>query len=292
MLTPNFGAAEAFAGPHSTVNSDWAQEVEGELFAEGKSVTIFDVTAPAGTGTKNGDPLSMVGSSTTPTFEELREEIEASLDIPTHRSCNTIVEEDNKFVEEDEDEDEGEIRPKEEMPLSRCRDVNDEWREHTAPADPLVGTGFGVDDLGYPLHACKDPTAAFLESVAKDDDVSSLVIVDPETLDGGYVMVDMTGMCVTPEGVEVGKHRDLLRRWKSAMKRGFSNAPILVSSKVSPDERGGDYKLLPPVRHTEHSSWQAPSKYHVSNSNYAKHKAQFYSVVCVTVVQSVETITR
>ncbi|PIL36917.1 hypothetical protein GSI_00607 [Ganoderma sinense ZZ0214-1] len=259
--------AQAYAIPHSSpkpVNNDWADEVEEELFT-GEPVTFFDVTMPADRskiGAETCDTVSIAGRATTTTSEAFRADTEAKLDMPRHRSCSTIVEEDSKL----EDEDEGDRREPEEEP-PKGRDVSEEPPPKRAVADPLVGTGFGVDDLGYPLHACKSPTAAFLENVARDDDVSNLVIVDPETLDGGYVMVDMTGMCVTPEGVEVGKHRDLLRRWKSAMKRGFSNTPILVSSK-------------------------APSKYRISNTNYAKHKAQFHSVVCVTVMQSVETVTR
>ncbi|KAM5534920.1 hypothetical protein V8D89_011475 [Ganoderma adspersum] len=263
--------ANAYAVPRSSpklVTNDWAEEVEEELFA-GQTVTFFDVTVPAG-GSKIGggdsDITSIVGDSRarhTPTSEELRAVFAASLSMPVYRSCSTIVEEDSKFQDE---EDEDESHQQEEHP-PKARHVDEELPPKRAVADPLIGTGFGVDDLGYPLHACKSPTAAFLESVTRDDDVSRLVIVDPETLDGGYVMVDMTGMCVTPEGVEVGKHKDLLRRWKSAMKRGFSNTSILVSSK-------------------------APGKYRVSNTNYAKHKAQFHSMVCVTVMQSVETVSR
>ncbi|KAI1789062.1 hypothetical protein LXA43DRAFT_1096786 [Ganoderma leucocontextum] len=257
--------ADAYASSSpKPVSSDWADEVEEELFADGKSVTLFEVTVSgkSKTGAEDGDTVTTVGSSL-PTSEELRAEIEASLDTPLHRSCETIVEEDSKF----EDEDEDEVQQQEEPPMCLDAGESEPPKTETAIVDPLVGTGFGVDDLGYPLHACKSPTAAFLESVARDDDASSFALVDPETLDGGYVMVDMTGMCVTPEGVEVGKHRDLLKRWKSAMKRGFSSTSVLVSSK-------------------------APSKYRISNTNYAKHKAQFHSFVCVTVVQSVETVTR
>ena len=242
MLTPTFGVANACAVPRSSsklITDDWAEEVEEELFA-GQTVTFFDVTVPAGgpkIGTGDSDIPSMVGNSCprpNSTSEELRAVFAASLSMPVHRSCSTIIEEDSKFDEEDE-EDESQQQG-EQPPKGRYGD--EEPPPKRAIEDPLIGTGFGVDDLGYPLHACKSPTAAFLEGVSRDDDVSRLVIVDPETLDGGYVMVDMTGMCVTPEGVEVGKHKDLLRRWKSAMKRGFGNTSILVSSKVSRHEGG------------------------------------------------------
>ena len=99
-------------------------------------------------------------------------------------------------------------------------------------SDPLTGTGFGVQDLGYPLNAYRSPTTAFLENVAREDDMNRQPTVHSEGLDGGFVMVDIAGMCVTPEGVEVGKHKDLLRRWRRAMKRGFSTSSITFSSKV------------------------------------------------------------
>ena len=46
------------------------------------------------------------------------------------------------------------------------------------------------------------------------------------------------------------------------------------------------------VDDAEWSAWQGPGKYRVSNTNYAKHNAQFHSVVRVTVAKSVETATR
>ncbi|EJF62836.1 hypothetical protein DICSQDRAFT_168508 [Dichomitus squalens LYAD-421 SS1] len=249
------GPADASVSPPP--GSDWADEVEQELFADGKSVALFK--APTKTGAEQDSGASTKGKTESP--EQIRAEIDA-LATPIQRYCDTVVEEESDF--EDEDDPKNRL----ELPKSPSNRNDGEPRLKTpVVTDPLVDTGFGVQDLGYPLYAHTCPTVALLETVARGDDVAGQPLVDTEGLDGGFVVVDIAGTCVTPEGVEVGKHKDLLKRWTRAMKRGFSSSSISFNTK-------------------------GPSKYQLSNSNYAKHDAQFHSVVHVTVIHSVERVAR